>query len=129
MTAQAINPTTRLGALAVGTGMLIVATVGFFFPSLIVSIWPWKLSDLMVRVFLSWLTALAVSNLWVLVEKEWTRVQPVAYMLIATPAVIAVMMVINRSDLTGSMLGLWGFSVGLLLVGMTGVVMLWQQRR
>ena len=129
VTTQAINPITRLGALTVGAGMLIVATVGFFFPSLIVSIWPWKLSDLMVRVFLSWLTALAVSNLWILVEKEWTRVQPVAYMLIATPVVIAVMMVINRSDLTGSTLGLWGFSVGLLLIGMTGVVMLWQQRR
>jgi hypothetical protein len=129
VTRQAIKPITRLAAITTGAGMLIFAMVGFLFPGLIVPIWPWKLSELMVRVFLSWLTALAVSNLWFWVEKEWTRLQAVAYMLIATPVVIAVMMIINRSDLTGSPLSLWGFIAALSLIGMIGVFMLWQQRR
>ncbi|MBC7878535.1 MAG: hypothetical protein H7Y59_15295 [Anaerolineales bacterium] len=128
VTRQAVKPITRLGALTVGTGMLTVALVGFFFPSIIVSVWPWKLSDLMLRVFLSWLIALAAGNLWFLAEKEWTRLQPVSYMLIALPVVVAVMMMINRPDLTGNPLGLLGFSVGLVLIGTIGVVMLRQQR-
>jgi hypothetical protein len=126
---QAVQPMTRLAALTVGTGMLIFAVVGFLFPTLIVQIWPWTVSPLMVRVFLSWLTALSVSNLWFWPEKEWTRVQPVAYMLIATPVVIALMMLINRSDLSGRPISVWGFLAALLAIGMTGVYMLWQQRR
>jgi hypothetical protein len=129
VTQRAVKPITRLAAGVVGTGMLIFALVGFIFPNLVINVWPWQISALMVRVFLSWLIALAVSNLWFWVEKEWTRLQAVAYMLIATPVVIAVMMIVNRSDLTGNPLSLWGFIAALLIIGAVGIFMLWQQRR
>jgi hypothetical protein len=125
---QAVKPVTRLVALTVGSGMFLFALIGFFFPNLIINFWPWQISPLMVRVFLSWLTALAVSNLWFWFEKEWTRVQVVPYMLIATPLVIVMMMIINRSNLMGNPLSLWGFMVGLTLIGIAGIFMLWQQR-
>ncbi|MEW5941711.1 MAG: hypothetical protein AB1750_18770 [Chloroflexota bacterium] len=124
-----IKPLTRLTALTAGLGMAIFALVGFFFPSLIIPIWPWPLSELMVRVFVSWLTALSVSNLWFLVEKEWTRVQMVAYMLIATPLVVAGMMLVNRADLTGGPAAMTGFGVALALLACAGAFMLWNQRR
>jgi len=128
VSAHAIKPITRLAAVAVGAGMLIFSLIGFLFPDLISSIWPWQLSPLMVRVFLSWLTALGVSNLWFWIEKDWTRVQPVAYMLIATPLVIVIMMLVNQTDLTGSPISLWGFVAALVAIGLAGFFMLWQQR-
>jgi hypothetical protein len=126
---KAIGSFTRLAALVTGVALLIVAVVGLFFPNLITGVWPWQISELMLRVFMSWLFTLGVGNLWFGVEKEWMRVRVVSYMLIATPLLVAAVMLINRADLTGNPVTLWIFSVLLALIGLTGVFMLWQQRQ
>ena len=75
-----------------------------------------------MQVFMSWLSALAAGTLWFWIEKDWTRLQPVAYML------TAILMLINRADLTGNPVTLGGFRVLLVLIGLTGVFMIWNQR-
>ncbi|HSL29573.1 MAG TPA: hypothetical protein VK900_10270 [Anaerolineales bacterium] len=125
---QEIRPLTRLSALATGTAILVLVIVGLFAPEVITRIWPWTISPLMMRVFMSWLSALAAGTLWFGFESDWTRVQPVAYMLIAVPVLIAILLPINRADLTGNPLTLTVFIVLLVLMGLTGLLMVWQQR-
>ena len=125
---QEIKPLTRLSGAATGLGILIVVLVGLMRPNLIADVWPWTISPLMMRVFMSWLSALAAGTLWFWIEKDWTRLQPVAYMLIAVPVLIFLLMLINRADLTGNPVTLWIFSILLVLMGLTGVFMIWHQR-
>ena len=126
---QAVHPNTRLAALVMGGSLLLIALVGFILPSLYINIGIWKTSELMIRVFVSWVTALSISNLWFLVEKEWTRLSMVPYMLMSTPVVVLTMMLLNRSDLTGSPFFLVLYGLALAAMAAFGVFMLWNQRR
>ena len=125
---QEIQPFTRLSAVVTGAAILILVVVGLLVPEVITRIWPWMISPLMMRVFMSWLAALAAGTLWFGFERDWPRVQPVAYMLIAVPVLIAILLPINRADLTGNPLTLTVFLVLLVLMGLTGIFMIWQQR-
>ena len=125
---QELKPLTRISGAITGLGILLVVIVGLLRPNLIADVWPWTISPLMMRVFMSWLSALAAGTLWFWIEKDWRRVQPVAYMLISVPVLIFLLMLINRADLTGNSVTLGIFSVLLVLMGLTGVFMIWNQR-
>lgn len=122
-----IKPLTRLSGVVTGICILIVVLVGLFLPSLIINIWPWTISPLMMRVFMSWLAALAAGTLWFGLERDWARLRAVPYMLIAVPLLITILMLVNRADLTGNASMLWVFRALLLLMGLTGAFMLWHQ--
>jgi hypothetical protein len=124
-----IRPVTRSLALITGSGMLVVAVLGLLFPTLLVRVWPWTIAPLMMRILLSCLLALAVSNLWFLIEKDWGRLQIVGYILIATPILIFFVLLLNPIELSGSSVNLTIFSVLFALIGLTGIFMLWGQRR
>ena len=126
---QGIKPLTRFAALGTGFGLLCVSVIGLLSPALFASLGLWQVSDLMVRVFASWMFSLAASNLWFWVEKEWRRVQVVAIVLIATPLAVAVIMLINRADVTGNPSGMLAFGAALGLLALAGGFMLWHQRR
>jgi hypothetical protein len=124
-----IKPVTRLAALVIGLGILFVAVVGLLFPNLLITVWPWQVAPLMLRVLLSWLFALGLANLWFWFEKEWTRVQVVAYVLIATPFAVAITMFIHGADLNDNPVILGVFGLLFVVLGLAGAFMLWQQRR
>jgi hypothetical protein len=128
-TQNEIKSVTRLVALLTGLGILFVAIVGLLFPNLLITVWPWQVAPLMLRVLMSWLFALGLASLWIWLEKEWTRVQVVAYALIATPIVVAVTMSLHGGDLSDNPLILGIFGLLFILLGLIGAFMIWQQRR
>jgi hypothetical protein len=126
---QEVRPLTRLSALTIGIVMLILTLTGLFLPNLLIEVWPWTISPLMLRVLMSWLAALAAGNLLVGFEKDWKRVRAVAYMLSAVSILIGLIVWMNQAELIGSPLILSVFSLLLVLMGLTGMFMLWHQGR
>ena len=124
-----IKPVTRLAALLTGLGILFVAVVGLLFPNLLIPVWPWQVAPLMLRVLMSWLFAIGVGSLWFWFEKEWTRVQAIAYVLIAIPIAVAITTFVHAVDLNDNPVILGIFGVLFLLIGLGGAFMVWQQRR
>jgi hypothetical protein len=126
---QEVRPLTRLSAFTIGIIMLIFTVTGLLLPNFLIEVWPWTISPLMMRVLMSWLAALAAGNLWIGFEKDWKRVRAIAYMLSVVSILIGLIVLINQAELIGSLLVLRVFSLLLLLMGLTGMFMLWNQSR
>lgn len=126
---RAVAPATRALAITLGTMLAIFVAITFLRPDLLIGVWPWTISPLMARVFVAWFSALAVSLLWFAREREWTRVQNVADLLIATPIAILLMMLIHREDILGVSVQLWMLVSGLVAMALVGILMRrWQSR-
>lgn len=125
---QPIAPAVRLAAVATGTCAALCAVVGYIFPDLVSASWPWTVSPLMVRVFLSWLSAFAVSLLWFGVDRDWSRLRPGAALLIGAAALMLLMLFIHRANLKPGAVTVWLFGAGVVGIGLLGAFMFWRQR-
>ncbi|RPI33854.1 MAG: hypothetical protein EHM70_04740 [Chloroflexota bacterium] len=100
---QVVQRPVRAGArrVLVGLGVLMAVLViaGYIFPQAVIAFWPWELTPLMVRIFLSWVSAMAVSLLWFAVDREWTRVQPVAAMMVTAAGLMLLVLFIHPLDI------------------------------
>jgi hypothetical protein len=129
VTGQPITPATRLVAIVTGVLLLLFGAVTLARPELIIAVWPWEISVLMVRVFGSWFSAFGVGLLWVLVERDWTRMVMVANLMIAAAGLDLLMTFIHRDDLKPEPLKVWLFCLHLAAFGFLGLLMHWLQRR
>ncbi len=116
---------TRRAAVVAGATAAVVVVFGFGFPRAMAEIWPWTISPLMVRVFLSWLSAFAVGLLWFARDRDWGRLRPVAALLVATGVLTLGVLLTHRDELEATA---WLFAVGIGLVGLLGIFMFWRQR-
>ncbi|HWQ15446.1 MAG TPA: hypothetical protein VNL77_21775 [Roseiflexaceae bacterium] len=123
-----VAPATR--AIAVATGGLLVALgiAVLAWPGPVVANWPWPTTPLMVRIFASWFSAFGAGLLWFLVERDWTRLQHVATLMIAAAGLDLLALAIHRGDLTAGGLNLWLYILHLALFGLLGGLMWWLQR-
>lgn len=126
---EPIARSTRVAAVTTGAFAVLVAVVAYSFPNLIARSWPWTISPLMIRVFISWLSAFAVSLLWFGVDRDWGRVQPVATLLVASAVLMLLMLLLNSDDLKAGSVSVWLFGAGIILIGLLGAFMHWRQRR
>ncbi|HBY95501.1 MAG TPA: hypothetical protein DEP84_16355 [Chloroflexi bacterium] len=62
----------RGGVRALGLVLLGIALVGFLVPSLLIQIWPWRLSVLTAQLLAGWGALLGVGNLVVAGEARWS---------------------------------------------------------
>lgn len=114
---EPVSRSTRALAVLGGVATEIFVVVGYLFPEVLVKRWPWTISPLMVRVFLSWLSGVAVSFLWFSVERDWSRLRPVAPLLVASSALILVVLLLHGDELKGSA---WPFAGAVLAIGVVG---------
>lgn len=121
---QRTPPAVRLVALAVGVLAAAFAVVGYAVPGLVAGLWPWELTPLTTRAFLSWVGAFATGLLWAFYDPDRDRTRPVGIMLVATAALLAAMLLKHRGDLRPEPLGTWLFGVGTLGMGLLGGFML-----
>jgi hypothetical protein len=126
---EPIAPLTRVAAVTTGACAVLVAVVAYIFPDLVTESWPWTISPLMVRVFISWLSAFAVSLLWFGADRDWSRLQPVATLLVASVVLMQLMLFIHRDDLKSGSVTVWLVGAGIILIGLLGAFMHWRQRR
>lgn len=100
-----------------GSFLTLVAAVTFFFPGVLIPVFPWQLTPLTARSLSGWLIAVGTIMLWMAREKERTRVR------LATPMFIlilpALLMQISRfaAQVNWSSPVLW---VGFLLTAIVG---------
>ncbi len=125
---QPVAPATRGAALVSGAGAALFAMVAYIFPDLIARSWPWAITPLMVRVFISWESAFAVSLLWFGIERDWRRVQPVAALLVASAALMLLIFFAHRDDVMLGSVTAYLFGASVLLIGLLGAFMYWRQR-
>src|SRR3712207_6485904 len=123
-----IAPAVRLAAVITGAGAAVFAIVAYVFPQPVAAHWPWVISPLMVRVFISWLSAFAVSLLWFGIERDWSRVRPAAALLVGSAALMLLMFLIHRDDLKPGAVAAWLFGAGIVGISLLGAFMYWRQR-
>lgn len=126
---QAVTPLTRVLALVTGVGLVAFGIVGLTRPELIIAVWPWPISPLMVRVFASWFTAFAPGLFLFAWERDWNRLYPIASLMMTTAGLDLLMTFIYRGDLTGSPLQVGLFCAHLAAFGLIGLAMHWAQWR
>jgi hypothetical protein len=129
ITGRPITPATRVVAIVTGVFLLLFGAVTLIRPDLVIAVWPWEISALMVRVFGSWFSAFGMGLLWVLVERDWERMYLVANLMIAAAALDLLMTFIHRDDLKPEPLKVWLFCLHLAAFGFLGLLMHWLQRR
>lgn len=118
------TPAVRAATLAAGALAAAFAAVGYAAPGFVSGLWPWELTPLTTRAFLSWVGAFAVGLLWVSHDPDRGRTRPVAYMLVVTAALLAAMLLLHREDLSPEPLGVWLFGAGVAGIGLLGALML-----
>jgi hypothetical protein len=126
----------RVTALVVGVLAAAFAVAGFtnqllvtMSPGWVDELWPWALMPLTTLVFLAWVGAFAVGLLWVAYDPDRRRTRPVAYLLVVTAALLAIMLVVHRQDLRPDPVGVGVFCAGLAGLGLLGAFMLLFDRR
>jgi hypothetical protein len=124
VTGQRTTPAVRSVALVVGILAAAFVVLGYASPGLVAGPWPWELTPLTTRAFLSWVGAFAVGLLWVSYDPDRGRTRPVAHMLVVTSALLAAMLLLHRQDLGSEPLGVWLFGAGVAGIGLLGVHML-----
>jgi hypothetical protein len=125
---QPVAPATRAVAVAAGAGAALFTLLAYVFPGAVAERWPWTISPLMVRVFVSWVSAIAVGLLWFAVEPDWSRLWPVAALLVGSAALMLLMLVVHREDLTPGSAAGWVFGAGLAGMALLGSFLFWRQR-
>lgn len=125
---EPVVPLTRALALVLG-GLLVVLGVGLLVgPERAIAYWPWPMTPLMLRIFASWFGAFGVGLLWFRIDREWSRLQHIANLMIAAAGLDLVMLYVHRANLTTGGPVLWLYCVHLVLLGGVGLLMHWLQR-
>jgi hypothetical protein len=123
-----LAPETRAAAVATGAGAALFVVLAYVFPQTVAERWPWPISPLMVRVFASWLSAFAVGLLWFAVDSDWSRVRPVATLLVGAAVLMLLMLVVHREHLTPGSASAVPIGAGVAGIGLLGAFMFWRQR-
>lgn len=118
-----VNTVTRLIAITLGAGVLVLGAVLYVFPSLVSGYWPWAISPLMIRIFISWFGAFGVGLLWFIFERDWRRLHPIATLMIASAVIDLLMIVVHRADLITTGPNLWVYCSHLIILGLAGLAM------
>lgn len=117
---------TLVGVFGVGLGLIVVAS--FVEPRLLISFWPWPLTELTAHLLAGWGALLAVSNLYVAFEPRWSAwrigVQSIALWHILYLAAA----IMHPQDFTQGLLNWHVLSVTAILVAMMGLYMTMERR-
>lgn len=126
--AQPLHPLTRTLALIVGGIILIAGLVIFAFPATFAPSWAWPMSPLMLRIFAAWFSAFGAGLLWFRVDPDWTRLRPLAILMIVASVLDLAMIFLHRQHLTATPLIVAIYCAHLVLFGGIGLLMFWLQR-
>lgn len=132
-TAQGCDPSVPgavralVGAFGAGLGLMVVA--GFVDPRLLMSFWPWPLTDLTGHLLAGWGALLAVSNVYVAFEPRWSAWR-VGVQSIALWHVLYLMAAImHPEDFTRGLLNWHVLSVTVILIAMLCLYVAMERRQ
>lgn len=98
----------------VGGATLIFWIAGFINPSMLILIWPWKLTPLMARVMCGWGTLISVGGLVLFRERRWSAWRYNIQSIALWQALMVIGSLLHRQDFTnGSLIN--GYFIAILL--------------
>jgi hypothetical protein len=117
-----VKPLARWFAVALGALLAIYVLTSFLLPDVIVNFWPWLLTPLLAQAFGAWLAALAGGLLWFGWERDWKRLQPLAYLMTLIPIATLAVIAFDQADLKTTGVNLFIFVAALIGLGLCGVL-------
>ena len=112
---QALYLATATGILLTGVGLGII-----LLPHPLLTLWPWSIAPLMLRIFAAWFTAFGVGLLWFPVEQDWERLRLLSTLMIGSAGADLVVLLLHRHDVTTTGPVPWIFAGHLLLFMLVG---------
>ncbi len=67
-----VSAAARLMTRFIGTLVLLLVTIGFLHPTLLITIWPWTLTPLTARVLCGWLSVIGTGAWMISLDPRWT---------------------------------------------------------
>lgn len=126
---EPVAPLTRIVAITLGSLLILLGIWCLASPGLVISVWPWTLTPLMVRIFASWFSAFGFGLLWFWWERDWGRLYHIPNLMIAAAGLDLLMVFIHRAALNSTGLNFWLFCFHLAAFGLIGGLMHWWQYR
>lgn len=126
---EPVAPLIRTVAISLGTILVLLGVLCLAQPGLVIAVWPWTISPLMVRVFTSWFSAFGFGLLWFWPERDWNRLSQIPTLMIAAAIFDLLMVFVHRADLNSTGLNFWLFCFHLAAFGLIGGFMHWWQYR
>jgi hypothetical protein len=126
---QPVAPLTRFVAIITGALLVLFGLICLAWPSLVITVWPWTITPLMVRIFASWFSAFGFGLLWFLPERDWSRLYQIPNLMIAAAVLDLLITFLHWDNLNSTGLNLWLFCFHLAAFGLIGVFMHWWQHR
>jgi hypothetical protein len=101
----------------IGGFLTVVAALVFFFPNLLISVFPWQLTPLTARSLSGWLIAVGTTMLSIFLENNRTRARLVTPMFILLLPALLLQMLRFSDQMDWSNIVLW---IGLILFAIIG---------
>ena len=113
-----ISPMVRLVTRILGTVVLLFITIGFLFPTIPISIWPWKLTPLTARILCGWLSVIGISAWMLSSDSRWTAWRCMLEGIFLAVFFILIAMFMKPAELTT---GVINWFTGFLLIVLVGI--------
>ncbi len=111
-----VSTTARQTTRFIGTLVLLCVTIGFFYPTLFINIWPWTLTPLTARVLCGWLSVIGTSSVMLSLEPRWTGWRAILEGIFLAYSLIFVAAFMNPADFTTSILNWYTVLMGMMLL-------------
>ena len=111
-----VSPTARLVTRFIGTLVLLCVTIGFFYPTLFITIWPWTLTPLTARVLCGWLSVIGTGAVMISLDPRWTGWRAILEGIFIAYSLIFVAAFMNPAEFTTSIFNWYTVLMGIMLL-------------
>lgn len=111
-----VSTTARLVTRLIGTLVLLCVTIGFFYPTLFINIWPWTLTPLTARVLCGWLSVIGTGAIMISLDPRWTAWRAILEGIFLAYSLIFVAAFMNPSDFINGIFNWYTVLMGIMLV-------------
>lgn len=122
----------KLAVGIVGVFGLIVSLLLFIIPSVMIELWPWRLSPLTARVIAAQFVVFSVFSLAAFLDPRWQSLRLVIRSELAAPAFFLIAMIASRDnfDWTNPLAWVFAFNVAIVFtIGVPAMYLLMEARR
>lgn len=111
-----VSSTARRITRLIGTLVLLGITIGFFYPTLFINIWPWTLTPLTARVLCGWLSVIGTGAWMLSLDPRWTAWRAILEGIFIAYSLIFVASFMNPADFITGIFNWYTILMGMMLL-------------
>lgn len=100
----------------IGILVLVLVTICYLVPSLIIPIWPWELTPLTARVLCGWLSVIGTSAIMISFDPRWTSWRAILESIFIAYSLIFVAAFMNPADFKTSLVNWFTLLMAAMLI-------------